>query len=64
MSLMVEGLDGIKKGLGVMVEPSYASFIFIQRGNYVEVSTNKPMIIIDDGVAGVEWSQENEACQG
>ena len=54
MSLMVEGLDGIKKGLGFMVEPSYASFIFIQRGNYVEVSTNKPMIIIDDGVASVE----------
>ena len=64
MSLMVEGLDGIKKGLGVMVETSYASFIFFQIGNYVEVSTNKPMIIIDDGVASVEWSQENESCQG
>ena len=54
---MVEGLDGIKKGLGVMVEPSYPSFIFVRRGNYVEASTNKPMIIIDDGVEGVEWSQ-------
>ena len=64
MSLMVDVLDGIKKGLGVMVEPSNASFIFIQRGNYVEASSNKPMIIIDDGVVGVEWSQENEACQG
>jgi hypothetical protein len=64
MSLMVEGLYGIKTGLRVIVEHSYASFISVQRGNYVEVSTNKPMIIIDGGVASVEWSQENEACQG
>ena len=53
MSLMVEGLDGIKKGLGIMVEPYYASFIFVQRVNYVEVSTNNPMFIIDDGVTSV-----------
>ena len=63
MSLMVEGLDGINEGLGVMVETSYASFIFIQRGNYIEVSTNKEMIIIDDGAAYVEWVQNNESCQ-
>jgi hypothetical protein len=58
---MVEGLDVIKKGLGVMVEPSNASFIFIQRGNYVEVSSNKTMIIIDDGVVVITLNLSTHA---